>query len=287
MTLIELLIALIVLGLLGASMVRLMTSQLRFADQQIVTKDAREVSRSALNGLMTDIRMVDADSGILVATSDSFTVLAPYASGIVCGPAATGGTVIALLPYDSASYAEGGYAGYAYIDTTTTGTQFSQVYQYNFNATSPTRMDSAYAANNTPCQSGTDRVGIFHPGAVIVQPTAPAQARYQSAMLFRKVTYAFRQSTSIPGKRGLFRTIAGGARGSEEMAAPFDPSAGFSYFLYTGATVASASGATTHMIRGIQLRVNGIAERTVPGTSSSSTTAPMTTAVFFKNRPIQ
>jgi prepilin-type N-terminal cleavage/methylation domain-containing protein len=287
MTLVELLIALVVLSILGASMVRLMTSQLRFVDQQVATKDAREVSRSALNALMSDIRMVDADSGILVATADSFTVFTPFASGIICGPTAAGtGTVIALLPYDSVSYTEGGYAGYAYIDTTTTGTLFSEVYQYKLNASLPTVIDSATAATSAPCHTATDHVGIFHPGAVVVQPAAPAHARYHSAMLLRKVTYAFRTSVSVPGKRGLFRTIVNGPRGTEEMVAPFDTSAGFSYYLKNGTKVTSAVGPSLQTIRGIELRVNGVSERVVQG-ATTPVSAPITTAVFFKNRPVQ
>jgi prepilin-type N-terminal cleavage/methylation domain-containing protein len=286
-TLIELLITLIVLGLLGASMIRLMTSQLRFADRLQVTKDAREVSRSALNAVMTDVRMVDADSGILVAAPDSFTVYAPYASGIICGPALSGGgTVIALLPYDTVSYAEGGYWGYAYIDTTTTGTLFSQVYQYVAGTAAPATIDSATAATAAPCQTATDHVGIFRAGAVIVQPAAPAVARYHSAMLLRKVTYAFRPPTSISGRRGLFRTILNGSRGAEEMVAPFDTAAVFAYYLNDGTKVSSATGATLRMIRGIEFRVNGASEYAAPGMASTAS-APMTTAVFFKNRPLQ
>lgn len=286
-TLIELLIALVVLALLGGSMIRLMTSQLRFADKLEVTKDAREVSRSALNAVMTDVRMVDADSGIFAAGPDSFTVYAPYTSGIVCGPALSGGgTVIALLPYDSVGYAEGGYWGYAYIDTTTTGTLFRQVYQYVAGAAAPAKIDSITAATTAPCQTVTDRVGIFRVGAVIVQPAIPLSARYHSAMLLRKVTYAFRASTSISGARGLFRTVVGGPRGTEEMVAPFDATAGFSYYLNDGTKVSSATGASLHAIRGIEFRVNGASEYAVPGMASAAS-APMTTAVFFKNRPLQ
>src|SRR5689334_7403385 len=93
MTLIEVLIAMTLLAIVGVSFLSVMTSQLRFADTQLAMKDAREVTRLALNALASDVRMVDADSGFMTARTDSFTVLAPYAEGIICGAGATGGSV--------------------------------------------------------------------------------------------------------------------------------------------------------------------------------------------------
>lgn len=286
-TLIELMIALVILALVSTSLTGVIRSQVRFADAQSTANDARYVSRASLNLLFSDIRMVDADSGIVSASGSAFTVVAPYAEGIMCGTSASGtASVIALLPYDSVGYAEGGYSGYAYIDTTTTGTAFRQVYQYMLGGAAPVRLDSASAASSAPCNTATDVVSIFPSTAVAVQPVAPVQARYQPAMLVRRITYAFGPSTSVPGARGLFRTVLNGTHGSEEVAAPFDTSARFMYYLNTGIKTSSASGALLHAIRGIELQLNGISDHTVAGASQPQT-APMTTAIFFKNRPVQ
>jgi len=285
MTLVEVLVAMTVMALIGVSLVWLLRSQVRFADTQVASNSAREVSRTALNTFTTDLRMVDADSGVLAATSDSVTVLTPFASGLVCGTAAGGGSVIALLPYDSVNYAEGGYAGYAYIDTTTTGTSYSEVYQYIFSGTTPTTLDSATAAAGAPCRTATDTVGLFHAGAVVVQPAIPDRSRYKAAILFRKVTYAFRPSSAVTGARGLFRTVIGGSHGTEELVAPFDTSAKFNYYLNTGIKTAPVTGTDLRLIRGIELQLNGKSENIVPGTTTAQQ-APTTTAIFFKNRPL-
>jgi prepilin-type N-terminal cleavage/methylation domain-containing protein len=286
LTLIEILIALTIASIIGLSLVRLLTSQIQFADTQVAANSAREVSRSALNAFTTDVRMVDADSGIVLATGDSLTVRAPFAMGIVCGPAASGGgSVIALLPYDSVSFAEGGYAGYAYIDTTTTGTAYDEVYQYVYSGTAFSAIDSATAASAAPCQTATDRVGLFDVGAVVVRPAIPAQARYKPAILFREITYAFGPSVAMPGKRGLFRTVVGSGNGTEELVAPFDTTARFRYHLNDGTTVAAASGATLHAIRGVELNLAGVSDHIVQG-STSIKIAPLTTSIFFKNRPL-
>jgi prepilin-type N-terminal cleavage/methylation domain-containing protein len=287
-TLIELMIALVLLALVSTSLTQIIRSQVRFADAQGTANQARYISRASLNLLLSDVRMVDADSGIVVATPDSFTVTAPYAEGIVCGTSTSGpsATVIALLPYDSVGYAEGGYSGYAYIDTTTTGTAFRQVYQYKFSGVSPVTLDSGSVASSAPCNTSKDAVRIFRAGAVAVQPIAPAQAQYQAAMLVRRITYAFRASTSVPGARGLFRTVVNGTHGSEEVAAPFDTSARFMYYLNTGTKSASASGVTLNTVRGIELQLNAKSDHIVAGASRPES-APMTTAIFFKNRPVK
>ena len=285
MTILEVIIAITLIGIIGVSLVQILRTQLRFADRQVATNNAREVSRAALNAFTTDIRMVDADSGVLAAASDSLTVVTPYASGVVCGPNGAGGSVVALLPYDSVNYAEGGYAGYAYIDTTTTGTKYSEVYQYVYTGTTPTSIDSATAATTAPCQTATDNVGIFKAGALVVSPAIPDRSRYKAVILFRKVTYAFRSSSSVAGARGLFRTVVGGTRGTEELVAPFDTTSGFQYYLNTGVKVTSATGATLRLVRGVQLELDGQSENIVPGTTTVQR-APLTTAIFFKNRPL-
>lgn len=286
-TLVEIMIALTLLAIVAVAFTKVVRSQVRFADRQASEKDARDISRSGLNALLTDIRMVDADSGITLATRDSFTVLAPYAEGVVCGPNASGtGSVIALLPYDSLTYAEGGYSGYAYIDTTTTGVAYQQRYQYIKNSITPTKLDSAGTATSAPCRTGTDTVSIFKQGAVLVLPAIPVQSRYQAAMLVRYVTYSFKPSASIPGARGLYRRVVNGPRGDEELVAPFDTGAQFRYYLTDGTKQSSVVGTSLTQIRGIELQLDAKSDRTVPG-SPKPPTAPMKTAIFFKNRPLR
>lgn len=285
-TLIELVMAITILAIMGLAFTKLVRSQVRFADRQASAKDARDISRSGLNALLTDIRMVDADSGIVAAARDSFTVLAPYAEGIVCGSNGSGtGSVIALLPYDSLTYAEGGYSGYAYIDTTTTGVSYRQVYQYVKNSTVPTRLDSAGAATSSPCRTSTDTVSIFKQGAVFVQPAIPDRSRFQAAMLVRYVTYSFKPSSTVRGARGLYRRVLNGPRGDEELVAPFDTGAQFRYYLVNGTKQSSVTGSSLNQIRGIELQLDARSDRVVPG-SATQPTAPMKTAIFFKNRPL-
>src|SRR4051812_22186322 len=85
-TLIELILSLIVSAIVGAALVRMVTSQARFMDQQEAWRSARSVARGGINRLLSDLRVVDAGGGVAaaVAGGQDFTIRVPYAFGIIC-----------------------------------------------------------------------------------------------------------------------------------------------------------------------------------------------------------
>lgn len=85
-TLVELMVALAIMGIIGTGMVRLLTSQTRFFNETDGRANARRVARSGLNLMLTDLRMVETDSSITVANPTTLTVRLPYWIGISCGP---------------------------------------------------------------------------------------------------------------------------------------------------------------------------------------------------------
>ena len=116
-TLIELLIGIILSAAIGMAMVRLIMSQTRFMDTQEAWRTARGVSRSSLNRLLSDIRLLEAEGGLEAAAAggQDFTVRVPYAFGVVC--ASTGSmTTVSLMPVDSTMFAAAGYSGFALRD---------------------------------------------------------------------------------------------------------------------------------------------------------------------------
>ena len=60
-TLVELLIAIMILGIIATAMTRLMVTQANFTSSQATLRGARSVSRDAYNILMTNLRMVQRD----------------------------------------------------------------------------------------------------------------------------------------------------------------------------------------------------------------------------------
>src|SRR3954469_21020195 len=85
-TLIELMIAVIIAAIVGASLLKMTMAQARFMEQQEAGRSARGVARGGVNRLVSDLRTVDPVGGIVaaVAGGQDFTVRVPHAFGVLC-----------------------------------------------------------------------------------------------------------------------------------------------------------------------------------------------------------
>jgi prepilin-type N-terminal cleavage/methylation domain-containing protein len=289
-TLIELLLSLIVTAIVGAALIRMVLGQTRFMDQQEAWRGARSVARGSVNRLLSDLRAVEATGGVFaaVAGGQDFTVRVPYAFGIICSTA-PGLTVVSLLPVDSAMFAAAGYSGFAWRNAAGT-------YAYISTTTAP-----AVQANNLACQNALPTgygvatmtsingspvgrtVNLAHVGTSL--PTAQPNGALVGSIVFlyRRVRYQFKNSTALPGRTGLFRTpLDGGVE--EELATPFANTARVNFYVLNNATAQAAVPASLGDIRGFELVLDGMSERTPQG-SAAPKTVNVRTSVFFENRP--
>jgi len=279
-TLVELLVALVLFGIVGALFTRLMTVQGRFFDRQGMGNAARNVSRASLNRIVSDLRMIEATGGVVAATSTSLTLRIPFAIGVMCKNA-NGGTVLSLLPVDPTTYAQAvannGFYGYAWRNFIT------GAYSYVENPATETNGDAAAAA---ACASVSITM-VPNGSTVLVTPALPAGGGLGTPVfLYNTIRYEFKASTAVPGKLGLYRTLikANGTQDSEELVAPFANTAGWKFFSVNGGSVAQVNPpANLADMRGLELHLDGISENIAPGRVANET-APFTTAVFFKNR---
>ena len=60
----ELLIALVVLGIIGAASVRVLLSQTHYYDVQLKKRAARSVSRASVNLMLSELRMMESAAGV-------------------------------------------------------------------------------------------------------------------------------------------------------------------------------------------------------------------------------
>jgi prepilin-type N-terminal cleavage/methylation domain-containing protein len=276
-TLIELMVALVLFGIIGALFTRLMTVQGRFFDRQGMGNAARNVSRASLNRVVSDFRMIEATGGVVAATSTSLTIRIPFAIGVVCANNGLA-TVLSLLPIDSTTYAQAvannQFYGYAWRDFST------GVYSYVQNPATEANGDVAVCG-------GVSITMVPNGKTVQVTPLVPVVAGLGTPVfLYNLVRYNFGPSTAVPGKIGLYRTVIapGGAQATEELVAPFANTAGWKFFVLNGGSVAQAAPpADLADIRGLELHLDGLSENIAPGRVSNET-APFTTAVYFKNR---
>lgn len=272
MTLIELIVGMLVLGVVAILFTRLLVAQGKFFDKQAQSSAARNVSRGALNRVISDLRMVEAGGGVLIATSTAITIRVPYAMGVVC---ATGGgvTTTTLLPVDSVMYAQPGFYGYAWRSSTT------GLYNYVEGGTS-------VAAGTASVCTNAAITTLTNGKVIALSPALPAGATFGTpVLLFRRVRYEFKASQLISGKTGLWRTVINpnGSEISEELVAPFASTASFQFFTVNSSAAQANPPAALSDIRGFELHLDGMSERAVSGKTTAES-APFVTAVYFKNR---
>jgi type II secretory pathway pseudopilin PulG len=263
-TLVELIVTVAILGVVAAGLVRMMSSQSRFFADHEGQTNARRVARSPFTLMIADIRMTDADSGLVAAAADSFTIRVPYRIGISCG-AAAGATTVATQPIDSLVLATASLAGHGWIDSGGAGHYVAGgVVAAGSGAT-------CFAAGiDTFPQTGLVRT---------ITPTLGSAPAGTPVFLYQNVTYSIRTSVLYPSYKGLFRRIGSGA--AEEITAPLTATSAFLYYPGSGgAAVSSPTLGTT--ILGVDLDLVGQNQRDVA--SGKTQSAPVETAIYFKNR---
>ena len=266
-SLVELLVAVTLMGIIGVSILRTFTSQARFADIQSKRLSARAVSRAPVNLLMSEARMVETGSGVVAASATSITLRVPVTMGIVCGASGLS-TVVSLMPVDSAVLASAATSGHAYR-------QVNGTYAYTNGAVTIVAGGDAIctAASITKVTGGQN---------VLLTPALPVAAGVGTVtFVYQNVRYDFAASSSISGRVGLWRTLqASGA--TEELAAPFDAAARFRFFRKNNDT-SDVVVPPLNEIRGLQLSLIGASERPRFGRVAPETSR-LQTAVFFMNR---
>ena len=294
-TLVEILTSLMILGIIGIAFVRLITSQARFTEGQMAMRNARTVSRNSMNIMLTDLRMVQDNGGLIRAERDSITVRVPVAFGLLCANAA-GAATMQILPVDSAMTEFGYYSGWAYRDSAT------GIFNY-LDATTPVRLNSFAAGTTTTCTDSGIVLGVQKPGVVpvsyrtsngtlrssqVISLNDPATLLTPNpgwpVFLYQQITYRFQNSVAYPGRVGLFRKVRSNTPGgvvADEIIAPFDTSAKFRFYVLNADAAQSAPPADLNTVRGLELNLAGSSPRAQQGKKEA--VEGLVTGVFFKN----
>jgi prepilin-type N-terminal cleavage/methylation domain-containing protein len=274
-SLIEILLAMLILGAVAAGMTRLIVSQTRFYDAESGRRTARTIARSSMNILLSDLRMVHDSGGIDLAAADgkSIRLIVPYRFGLVCGSGAM--TTVSMLPADSATVAQSIYRGYGWRNPGSG--RYTLV---------PTSIAPVIAATPTTCTgSGAGEAGIRtvsvagRTGTILdLSPPSAAAPPASAVFFYQRIVYRFDASGAYPGRIGLWRDVEGGT--SDELMAPFDTSARFRFYV-AGSDVSTVSPPALDAIRGVEVVLNSQSPK--PSAQSGTAQTNMTTSVFFKN----
>lgn len=266
-TLVEVMVGLVFAGIVALALTKFMLSQVRFFGHHDALREARSTSRSALNVLMSELRMVEAAGGVVAAGPQAFTVRVPYAFGIVCS-SSLGLITVSLLPSDSAMTAGAAFSGYAWRDANT------GMYTYVQNG--------VRLSVGTPSVCTAQGTTTLPRGSVIqLVPGATGAAVGVPIFLYQTVQYRFAPSATVKGELGLWRTeeVTGV---TEELVAPFRPSAGFRFYVSGSDTAQAAVPSPLSRIRGVEIVLSGASAAAAPGRSAPEA-FDLTSSIFFYN----
>ncbi|MBW8769696.1 MAG: prepilin-type N-terminal cleavage/methylation domain-containing protein [Gemmatimonadetes bacterium] len=291
-SLVEILTALTILAIIGVAMTKMIIGQTRSFQFDNAGRRARSAARSAMNVMITDLRMVQDNGGIdsIDATNNRWIeVRTPYVFGVVCEVNASY-AMIGLVPVDSFQVRSSKYAGYA-VRNSTTG-----AYGYSAAGASDTISVQDVSKCHTPGYYPDTATVAGRSGMVVkVTPAPPAgTAVGDPAFVYQRVRYEFKASSIYANRLGLWRKIMGRANTDslkEELIAPFSSTARFKYFVNPSNYRDTASStaplqANLNTIRGFQIYLPAESSDTVPGHTAPQY-ANTTTAVFFKNTRVQ
>jgi prepilin-type N-terminal cleavage/methylation domain-containing protein len=262
LTLIELLITLIVFGILGTALSRLMISNSRFVGRQEALLEARQTARAAMHVIATELRMV-SDGGLRAASAESVTVRIPYVFGVLCR-----NDRAAIMPADSVVFASAVTGGIGYRLT-------SGAYAFDTGVT--------MTLGGTSADCTADSIRPVQPGQHVTMSRAGIAPVGTVFYMFQLVTYKFAASAQLPGRVGLWRRVGSGA--DEEILSPFASTARFAFLTGTRLTV-QTTPPPTNQIQGLELRLVGESEF-VPNGAGAPTQYALMPRIKFVNRAIQ
>lgn len=267
-TLVELLVAVVVAGILTTALTRLLVNDSRFVARQEALLSARRTARTAQNWLAVELRMVGVE-GLRAAAPDSITVRVPYAFGVACDRVGSV-HIVSLVPSDSLAYASAAPSGIAWRRS-------SGVWVFVVGIGVLPTTDS------TTCVA--DSIRVLPGGRLVALSGVPSGPPFRPlpgsiSYLYQTVTYRFAASVDLPGRIALWRRVGAGV--AEELAAPFDARSGFAFLTGTSLTAQASPPSLLSTVRGIELRLVGASETTPRGASGPST-FPLVAQVRFMN----
>lgn len=268
-TLVELLVAMVVGAMLGVALTRMLISDSRFVSRQDAMLNARATARAAMNAMTVELRMT-SDSGLIAAAPESVTVRLPYVFGIACNN--QGADLIAvLMPVDSLTYAGAVNEGLGWRNAVG---QYELVDQ---------ALTVAGTSDTSPCDA--DSIRVVPGGSLVSIGNIPGSRMPTSGSvfyLFHTVTYAFAPSVDLPGQIGLWRRAGAGA--AEEIAAPFDTTAGFAFLVGDGMTTVTTPPGDLTTVRGLEVRLVGASEYPPEGQTDPEIFQLITKVPFVNRR---
>jgi prepilin-type N-terminal cleavage/methylation domain-containing protein len=263
-TLVELMVALVVGGVLAGVIFQLLGGQVRFVEMQSAREEVQQNARAAVELIGSELRTVPPGDGLEMAHGDSATLRVPRVWGVVCG-SASGSLTVAVPRLVGVGY---GVNAATHVAVDVRGGGASADWSNAVRVT-------AVGAAGAPCGDALGATAESRTLTLTGTPTSPTTNRTPSpgdvVYLFDRVTYRVGTSTTAEGT-WVQRRIGGGA--NQPMAGPIvgSESAGssglrFHYFANASATPLSAplSAAQRQSVNRVSMIVRTRSRAGAPG----------------------
>lgn len=220
-TLVELMVALVIAGILVGVVFQFLLGQTRFARMQSAREEVQQNARVALDVISSDLRAI-GPQGIIAGSANSISYRAPRAWGVICGY--SGGSLAVIFPGPAAPMLKAG------SDSLAVGTSFHQVSDVTGDGSAATTACNTGVTPNPLVAAAEGRARLYN-----LPAGAPTYQRGQDAYVYDRLTYDIGTSLGVPGT--WIRRNPGS--GAQPLAGPL-PASGGLVFVYT-----DANGATT------------------------------------------
>ncbi len=241
-TLIEMLIALVVAGVLAGGVVSLLMRQNSFYGKNDDTIYAEQTVRGTAELMASELRMA-APQDIELAKADSVQVRFDVVRGVVCGN--NSGTVYMYVYDEPTGVNLPSGRGTAMSNPDTAGF----VYNDNFDGSgsaSGTALTACTTANGGVAQSAdASRFRAINWGSSLPTPDVGAVVR-----VYGTLTYSF-ASSSFSSGTALWRN-------DQELVAPFDAGAQFEYVEQDGSVHGTVTGSSLKDVRSIRVSASAV-----------------------------
>lgn len=265
-TLVEILVALVLVGIVGGGLTALLAGQMRFQRAEDALRDSRSAARAALNVMRTDMRMLEGSGAVAAAAARDITIRVPYAFGVVCASGASQ-TDVSLFPADTTMVQNAGLSGWAWRAD-------SGDWNYVNSVSSLTDVGTS-SCDGASIEVLTDGRSIrLAPGVAGLEVGSPI-------FLFQQIRYRFDESGVYPGRDALYRTIVTPDT-EAELVAPFASTARFRFYTDWASASQTAVPADLSTIVGFEVVMDAESVNNSPRNDAPQPFS-LSAGIFFQN----
>lgn len=270
LTLVEMLVALTITGILATALTSLLIGQSRFYDRTDDQLGAEQVAQATFDLFSTEVRMV-GKGDLLVAKPDSVSFRFNLVRAIVCDSTGADEATLYIMDRTLNANVTGLFVGIAASDPYEDAFEYEDAWNPTPTASGSGPKADCVASGAPATAPNSDYMRISGWGARFTDGVPERGALVRG---YGRLTYRWAPSTFFASRTALWR-------GSQELVGPFDNTAAFSYVMSDGSVRTNVGmGAPLDSVVAVRLTATATGE----GRNPHGVSRPMAFDVPFRNR---